>query len=113
MELKERYDNLTKESSLQEIQLYVKQMIIERGFEEEDIKDIMILLTEEVGELAKAVRKTSGLKMDISKNKDKYDLKGEISDVFNYLLCMCCSLDIDLFECYKEKEARNLERTWK
>ena len=59
MELKEKYNSLTNKSSVQELQEYVKQMIITRGFQDEDIKDLMILLTEETGELAKAIRKTS------------------------------------------------------
>lgn len=113
MELKEKYDSLTNESSVKELQEYVKQMIRDRGFENEDIKDQMILLTEETGELAKAIRKTIGLKLDIAKDNDKYDIKGEIADIFNYLLSMCCTLDIDLIECWKQKEAKNFERNWK
>lgn len=106
MDLKEKYEQLTSDSSVDDIQSYVKDMVKERGFEEETIK----LLTEETGELAKSVRKTTGLKMDISQ-KDQYDIKGEIAYVFNYLLCMCNILDVSLYECYKEK--RNLERNWK
>lgn len=113
MELKEKYDSLTNESSVKELQEYVKQMIRDRGFENEDIKDQMILLTEETGELAKAIRKTIGLKLDIAKDNDKYDIKGEIADIFNYLLSMCCTLDIDLIECWRQKEAKNFERNWK
>lgn len=113
MELKEKYDSLTNESSVKELQEYVKQMIRDRGFENEDIKDQMILLTEETGELAKAIRKTIGLKLDVAKDNDKYDIKGEIADIFNYLLSMCCTLDIDLIECWRQKEAKNFERNWK
>ena len=112
MDLKKEYENITEQSSLTQIQKYIHNMIIQRGFEEEDIKDEMILLTEEVGELAKAIRKTIGLKMDISKENDKYDIKGEIADIFNYILSMCDTLNIDLFECWKQKEGKNLERTW-
>lgn len=113
MELKEKYNSLTNKSSVQELQEYVKQMIITRGFQDEDIKDLMILLTEETGELAKAIRKTIGLKLDVSKDNDKYDIKGEIADIFNYLLSMCCTLDINLIECWREKELKNLERNWR
>lgn len=113
MNLREKFEKLNDNSSLNEIQEYIKAMMIQREFDKEDIKDEMILLTEEVGELAKAVRKTTNLKMDIAKENDKYDLKGELSDVFNYVVCMCCILDISLFDCYKEKEKRNFDRTWK
>jgi len=50
--------------------------------------------------------------MDINKIND-YDITGEITDVFNYLLSLCRVLDIDLLEAFKEKEKRNCERTWK
>ncbi len=112
MELREKYDSLTNESSVKELQEYVRQMIITRGFDNEDIKDLMILLTEETGELAKAIRKTIGLKLDVAKDNDKYDVRGEIADVFNYLLCMCCTLDVDLIDCWRQKEAKNFERNW-
>lgn len=105
--------SLKETSSLKEIQNYIDDMIITRGFEEETPKDLMLLLTEEVGELAKAVRKTEGLKMDVSKDPDKYDLKGEITDVFNYLLCLCSTMKIDLLQAFKEKEERNSQRIWK
>lgn len=113
MDLKKEYNNLTNKSSVGEMQAYVHNMILERGFKKEDVKDVMILLTEEIGELAKAIRKTTGLKMDISKDNDKYDIKEEVADVFNYLLSMCDVLDIDLFECWKQKEQKNFERIWK
>ncbi|MNT89591.1 hypothetical protein D3C72_2303450 [compost metagenome] len=70
-------------------------------------------MTEEVGELAKAVRKTTNIKIDVNKDNDKYDLTGEITDVFNYLLAMCRVFDIDLLEAFKEKEFRNCKREWK
>lgn len=113
MELREQYDELTNQSSVKELQEYARQMMKTRGFDKEDIKDTMILLTEEIGELAKALRKTIGLKLDIAKDNDKYDVKGELADVFSYLLCMSCVLNVDLFNCYKEKEAKNFERNWK
>ena len=51
--------------------------------------------------------------MDISKDNDKYEVKGEIADVFNYLLSMCDVVGVDLFDVWKEKEEKNFERTWK
>ncbi len=113
MDLKQEYEQITANSPVKQVQQYVHNMIIERGFDKEDAKDLMILLTEETGELAKAIRKTTGMKMDISKDNDKYDVKGEIADVFNYLLSMCSCLNIDLLDCWKEKEKINLERVWK
>lgn len=100
-------------TTLEDLQNYTENMVNARGFENETPQDIMLLMTEEVGELAKSVRKTTNIKMDINKDNDKYDLKGEITDVFNYLLAMCRVFDIDLLEAFKEKELRNCKREWK
>lgn len=112
MELKDKLELLNENSSLQDIQKYVNEMIEVRGFEKETPQDIMLLLTEEVGELAKAIRKTTHIKMDINK-KDDYDTAGEIADIFMYIVSMCRALNIDLFKAFKDKEKINCNRTWK
>ena len=52
-------ETLNKNSSLNDIQNYFKEIIKLRNFinSKENISEIMLLLTEEVGELAKAIRK--------------------------------------------------------
>lgn len=103
---------LNSESSLKEIQTYINRMIETRGFEDETPQDVMLLLTEEVGELAKEIRKTTHIKLDATKSRTT-DVSGEIADVFMYILSMCRVMNIDLLEALKEKEERNLKRTWK
>ena len=110
--LEEKLEQMDKDTSLVEIQKYINDMVEIRGFSDETPQDIMLLMIEEVGELAKAVRKTTHIKMDINKTND-YDITGEITDVFNYLLELCGVLDIDLLEAFKEKENRNCKRLWK
>ena len=110
--LEEKLEQMDKNTTLLEIQEYINDMIEIRGFTDETPQDIMLLMIEEVGELAKAVRKTTHIKMDINKTND-YDITGEITDVFNYLLSLCRVLDIDLLEAFKEKEKRNCKRLWK
>ena len=53
---------LPTNDSLAELQRYVRQMNIERDFNSEDASKKLVMLMEEVGELAKAVRKQVGLK---------------------------------------------------
>lgn len=48
--------------SLRELQKYVWQMNVERGFNTEDPSKKLVMLIEEVGELAKAIRKEAGMK---------------------------------------------------
>lgn len=72
----------------------------------------MLLLTEEIGELAKEVRKLEDLKLDVNKPNDR-DIEGEIADVFIYILSMCEALNIDMLSAFKEKEEKNSNREWK
>lgn len=110
--LREKLESLTKESSLNDYQEYVRMMIQERGFQEETPRDLLLLLTEEVGELAKAIRKSTNMKMDVEEITS-HGVEEEIADVFNYILSLCCTLNMDLHKCYYEKEKKNLERTWR
>jgi len=110
--LREKLDTLNANSSLKELQEYVNDMIKVRGFSDETLKDLMILLTEETGELAREVRKLSHMKTDVL-SQSTMDIEGEIADIFIYLLSICRNLNIDLFEAFKAKEERNSNRVWK
>ena len=112
IDLEKEWKKLDEKTSLTEIQEYAKKMIIARGFEEETLQDLLMLLTEEVGEVAKEIRKTLKHKLDQDSNKIP-NLGKEIADVFNYLLAICIVEDIDLFQAFKEKEKINLKREWK
>ena len=74
--------------------------------------ELFCYLTEEVGELAKEIRKNEK-NMEIDKNKE-YDssLKDELADVFIYLLAIANKYEIDLFTAFKDKERINLDRFW-
>lgn len=109
--LEEELEKLNKNSSLKDIQIYINKMIETRGFENETPQDIMLLLTEELGELAKEVRKSTNIKLDSAKPRE-IDISGEIADVFIYILSLCRVEKIDLLEATKEKEQRNIKRTW-
>ena len=108
---KELLERLNEKMNLKDVQNYVHDMVKLRGFDNESAKDIMLLMTEEIGELAKALRKHSGLKTDV--NKDNYKpIAGELADVFIYLVDLCNVLEIDLFTAFKEKEEINAKRFW-
>ena len=110
--LKKEFDKLNANASLKDLQIYTKKMVEARGFSDETPQDIMLLLTEELGELAKEVRKSTNIKMDINSSRTQ-NLDKEIADVFNYILALCNVTNIDLFEAYKSKEEINFNRTWK
>lgn len=108
-------ETLNKNSSLNDIQNYFKEIIKLRNFinSKENISEIMLLLTEEVGELAKAIRKdTANLKIDSSKIENYDTIESEVADVFIVLNSICTALDINLFDTIYNKESINIRRKW-
>ena len=110
----ELWDNLKANNSISEIQEYIKKIDEIRGFSDQSIEQAMLMLTEEIGELAKSVRKDKTT-MTIDNNKIKnYDsIESEVADVVIILCAICNKLIIDLFSSLKDKEKENIERNWK
>ena len=104
---------LSNESSINEIQSYIKEVMQIRGFNKEKPSDKILLLVEEVGELAKAIRKNeSDLGIDKTKEYNYSSIESEIADVFIVLLSICDILNIDLFKAFLDKEEENIKRIW-
>lgn len=95
--------------TLPEYQSLIAKLVIERGYDKETVPEVFLLLTEEVGELAKAIRKYQGMK--VSSDSKKHDIEEEIADVFWLILDLCNRLDIDLASAFDQKEAKNQQRT--
>ena len=110
--LKEQLSKLNENTTLKDLQKYVNDMIEIRGFSKETPQDVMLLLTEEVGELAKEIRKSRKYYLDTNKNNE-LDVEGEIADVFIYILSMCRVMNVNLLEAFKNKESKNCKREWK
>jgi len=96
--------------TLADYQIYVKEMVEERGFEKEKLGDIFMLFLEECGELAKAARKNAGIKFDAQSKVHAVD--EEAADVFMYLLDICNHLGVDLEKAFRDKEEKNKKRSW-
>ena len=106
-------DKLSKESSINEIQNYIKKIMEIRGFNKEKFSDKILLLVEEVGELAKAIRKNEKkLGIDKTKEYNYSSVESEIADVFIVLLSICDILNIDLLKVFLDKEEENIKRIW-
>jgi len=103
---------LGPESSLRALQGYVRKVLAARGFAHESAQDKVLLMLEEFGELAKALRKHVGLKIDKDKAECYAELKYELADVLMYLLDLANTCDIDLSDAFKEKEQLNARRHW-
>lgn len=104
---------LSTKSSLNEVQSYIKKIMEVRGFNKEKTSDKILLLVEEVGELAKAIRKNENkLGIDKTKEYNYSSVESEIADVFIVLLSLCDILDINLLKVFLDKEKENMKRTW-
>ena len=105
------FNKINANSNLNEIQKYITKMMEVNGFNNTPL-ELLCYLTEEVGELAKEIRKNeSNMEMDINK-KYSSNIKDELADVFIYILTIADKYNIDLLDALKRKETINLERTW-
>lgn len=108
------YDDLNKNAELDKIQNYIKSVIDIRGFGNQPVEQEILLLIEEVGELAKAIRKEkTAMYIDKSKLNNYDTVENEIADVFIVLTSICNTLNINLFDAFYQKEGINVERVWK
>lgn len=105
---------LDENDSLRTVQNYIKEVIDIRGFSNQPIENTMLLLLEEVGELAKAIRKNAtNMSIDTQKLYNYDTIDSEVADVFIVLTTICNKLNIDLFNSIIEKEKQNSQRVWK
>ncbi len=102
---------LSNDSSLADYQQLIRQLIIERGYDKETISEVFTLLVEEVGELAKAIRKVNGQK--IGDHSKQHEIAEEAADVFWLLIDLCNRLDVNLAQAFRDKEIINQSRNYK
>ena len=105
--IREELNKLNETSNMSDIQNYIKCMLKENNYNNTPL-ELLCYLTEEVGELAKEIRKNeSNMEMDINK-KYNSNIKDELADVFIYVLAICNSYNIDLLKAFKSKEKINM-----
>ena len=110
---KELFSALTQETGIKELQEYFTKIFQLRGFEKEQTTDKIIMLIEEVGELAKAIRKeNSKLAIDYNRISEYESIEGEIADVFIVLISICINESINLVDAVLKKEKINIRREW-
>jgi NTP pyrophosphatase (non-canonical NTP hydrolase) len=102
---------LPKDDSLKKLQQYIWQMNIDRGFNIEDPSKKLVMLMEETGELAKAIRKIAGMKFTATTKMT--DVEEELADVQIVLLGLSSLLNVDMFKAVIAKEQKNRTRDWK
>lgn len=103
---------LKSNPTLRDFQQYVAWLEQERGFTKSTVLEQYLLFSEEVGELAKCIRKTAtSMGTDTAKQYD-FDTAGEFGDVLILLCSLANRLDIDLEQAFRDKEETNKKRTW-
>ncbi len=104
---------LKKNATLKELQGYAQAFCKEKGFDNDkdtSLKDFL-LFSEEVGELAKCIRKVEGIRIEKTK-QNNVRLEEEFADVFHYLLNLANRYNVDLEEAFQEKALVNQARHW-
>lgn len=102
---------ITGETTIKELQDYARAICTERGFDDESLEQKFLLLVEEVGELAKALRKVSNIKF--AGDTARTEVEDELADVQLLLLNISNKLEVDLAGAVEQKEAKNRKRNWK
>ena len=109
----ELLNEISEVSSLNQIQDYIKTVVKLRGFDKQPIQETILLLLEEMGELAKAIRKSATkMSVDVDKMQNYDTVESEAADVFFVLMAACNQLDVNLFQALKDKEQENCKRNW-
>ena len=113
MDQRDMLERLDEDASLSQIQAYIEKVVDLRGFSGQPVVETMLLLLEETGELAKAIRKAeTKMSVDVDNLHHYGSVESEAADVFFVLAALCNQLGIDLFKALKEKERINCERNW-
>jgi NTP pyrophosphatase (non-canonical NTP hydrolase) len=103
--------NLPEHPTLSDLQHYLDAVCQERGWTKDSPAEKFVLFIEEVGELAKAMRKATGLYEEQAKAR-AMPLEEEFADVLSYLLDLANCFHVDLEAAFRAKEAINQTRTW-
>ena len=105
--------HLSDNPTLPDIQQYIRDMVVERGFKDQSILQECLMLNEEVGELMKCVRKShANMRLDANKAYE-LDTAGEIADIFIVLTTIANKLGIDMEQAFRDKEEKNKQRDWR
>lgn len=106
---------LPEKATMKDFQQYIHALESHHGWLTVDLVHNCFLMGEEVGELFKAVRKYNKLFDEhgaTPTDAAKAHVAEEIVDVLNYLLAIANRLDIDVEQAFREKNAKNQQRTW-
>lgn len=98
--------------TIKTLQEHIAQKIKDRGFEDESLHERLLLLVEEVGELANACRKMSGMNVDVNRKIDN-GVGEEVVDVINLVFAVGIKLGLDIENEFIAKNKKVDKRIYK
>jgi NTP pyrophosphatase (non-canonical NTP hydrolase) len=102
--------NAPQDATLAAYQTYVRQVMAERGFDDETVSQKFMLLLEEAGEFAQSARTNANLAQATDTTAET--LGDAAADVFTVLLDICNQLNLDLEQAFIKREHDNATRNW-
>src|SRR5260370_29458884 len=90
------------------LQNYYRRVALQRCYKSESPKYCLLIMVEEVGELAREIRRRERL-VRHGPSTGSSESK-ELADIFLYVVHMANVLDVDLSKVVQEKELINLQR---
>ena len=81
----------------------------QKGWDKVPIQSVWLLLTEEIGELASAIRQRKKL---FTKTRYIDNVQNEMGDVFSYLFQLSHMLDVDLDTMWREHKTKMVHKNY-
>ena len=89
-------------------------LCIQKGWDRVPVNTVWLLLTEEIGELASAIRQQTRTYKKTGLKKDRgVDVQMEMGDVFSYLFQLAGMLNVDLDDMMKKQRVKASQKTYK
>lgn len=89
---------LKRNATMKDYQVYVAELVAERGFKDETVPEIFILLVEEIGEMIRSIFKSASEPAAVSE-----EIPHEISDSFTYLLDIANHFELDIEQAFRQQ----------
>jgi NTP pyrophosphatase (non-canonical NTP hydrolase) len=85
-------------------------LCVAKGWDKAPIDKVWLLFTEEIGELASAIRQNQ--KLYQKNSRKKWDVVTELGDVFSYLFQIADILEVDLDQMWQVHRQKNRNRNY-